>query len=131
MKSREPLIRAKRFKIDDARRRLAQIDTMIAEFDRMAAELDRDIAAEEARSGITDHRHFAYPPIAAAARQRRDNLARSAGDLRVQRDEALDALSDAEAQLQLAEAAGERERLAEGEALERRLAWRQGEGARI
>ncbi|TCT00526.1 flagellar export protein FliJ [Aquabacter spiritensis] len=131
MKSREPLIRAKRFQTEDARRRLAQIDGMIAEFDRMSNELERDIATEEARSGIADPKHFAYPPLAAAARQRRDNLARSIQDLRGQRDEARDAVSEAEAQLQLAEAAGERERASEAEAMERRAAWRQGEPARL
>ncbi|MBP2151520.1 flagellar export protein FliJ [Xanthobacter autotrophicus DSM 597] len=110
MKSRDPLIRAKRFQIDDARRRLAQIDTMIAEFERMAQELDRDIAAEEARSGITDPRHFAYPPLALAARNRRDNLRRSADDLKVQQDEAKATLAEAEADLALVEAAGEMDR---------------------
>lgn len=131
MKSREPLIRAKRFKIDDARRRLAQIDTMIGEFDRMASEMERDIAAEEQRSGITDPRHFAYPPLAASARARRENLVRSADDLRVQRAEAQAVYDEAQAELVLAEAAGERERALEGEAIERRAAWRQGEPARI
>ena len=110
MKSRDPLIRAKRFQIDDARRRLAQIDTMIAEFERMAQELDRDIAAEEARSGITDPRHFAYPPLALAARNHRDNLRRSADDLKVQQDEAKATLAEAEADLALVEAAGEMDR---------------------
>lgn len=129
MKSRESLLRARRFQTEDARRRLAQIDTMVAEFDRMVAELDRDVAAEESRSGITDPRHFAYPPLAAAARQRRENLARSADDLRSQRDEAREALTEAEAQLQLAEAAGERERTTDG--LERRASWRHSEPARI
>ncbi len=131
MKSREPLIRAKRFKIEDARRRLAQIDTMVTEFDRMAAELERDIGAEEQRSGITDPRHFAYPPLAVAARQRRENLVRSADELRVQRAEAQAAFNEAEAELVLAEAAGERERAAEADVIERRAAWRQGEPARI
>ncbi|TDT92587.1 hypothetical protein DFO45_3345 [Azorhizobium sp. AG788] len=130
MKSREPLIRAKRFKIEDARRRLAQIDTMIAEFDRMASELERDIAAEEQRSGITDPKHFAYPPLAASARQRRENLVRSADELRGQRAEAQAAFDEAEAELGLVEAAGERER-GDGEPIERRAAWRQGEPARL
>ncbi|MEW6257998.1 MAG: flagellar export protein FliJ, partial [Pseudomonadota bacterium] len=93
------------------------------------ADLDRDVAAEEARSGINDPRHFAYPPLAAAARQRRANLAQSVQELRQQRDEAHEAFVEAEAQLQLAEAAGERERA--GEALERRGTWRQGEPARL
>lgn len=110
MKSRDPLIRARKFQIDDARRRLVQIETMIAEFERMAGELDRDIAAEEARSGITDPRHFAYPPLALAARTRRDNLRHSADELKTQQDDARTLLTEAEADLALVEAAGEMDR---------------------
>ena len=36
MKSRETLIRLKKFQVDEKRRKVAQIETMIAEFDRMA-----------------------------------------------------------------------------------------------
>ena len=54
MKSRDTLIRLKRFQVDDKRRRVAQIEMMIAEFDRMAADLDREIAMEEQKAGITD-----------------------------------------------------------------------------
>jgi flagellar export protein FliJ len=88
MKSRETLIRLKRFQADERRRRIAQIETMIAEFTRMVAELDREIATEEARAGISDPTHFAYPTYARAAVQRRDNLKRSAGELRSELDEA-------------------------------------------
>ena len=37
MKSRETLIRLKRFQVDERRRRVAQIEMMIAEFERIAA----------------------------------------------------------------------------------------------
>lgn len=131
MKSREALIRAKRFQIEDARRRVEQIETMVAEFGRMAAELDRDIAAEERRSGVTDPKHFAYPPLALAARQRRDNLLRSADELKAQRDDARAILANAESDLSLAEIAGERERTVTGEAQQRRGTWRPGEPARM
>ena len=76
MKSRETLIRLKRFQVDEKRRRVLQIEAMIAEFGRMAADLDREIAAEEHRAGISDPAHFAYPTYAKAAMQRRDNLRR-------------------------------------------------------
>ena len=88
MKSRDALMRLKRFQVDEKRRRLSQIETMIAEFKRMAGELDREIAAEESRAGITDRAHFAYPTYARAALQRRDNLLQSAQDLEGQREEA-------------------------------------------
>ena len=88
MKSRETLIRLKRFQVDEKRRRVAQIEMMIAEFDRMAAELNREIAAEEQKAGISDPAHFAYPTYAKAAMQRRDNLKRSADELAGQLEDA-------------------------------------------
>lgn len=88
MKPRETLTRLRRLQIDETRRRVAQIETMIAEFSAMARELDRDIAMEEQRAGISDVTHFAYPTYARAARTRRDNLKRSAEELMGQLDEA-------------------------------------------
>jgi len=84
MKSRETLIRLKKFQVDEKRRKVMQIEGMIAEFDRMAADLDREILAEQERAGIHDPAHFAYPTYAKAAMQRRENLKRSADELKVQ-----------------------------------------------
>jgi len=88
MKSRDTLIRLKRFQAEERRRRVVQIETMVAEFSRMAAELDREIAVEEQRSGNANPSHFAYSTYARAARARRDNLKHSADELRGQLDEA-------------------------------------------
>ena len=41
MKSRETLIRLKKFQVGEKRRKVAQIEMMIAEFDRMAGDLER------------------------------------------------------------------------------------------
>src|SRR5215468_7387680 len=67
MKSRETLIRLKKFQVDEKRRKVVQIEGMIAEFDRMAADLDREITVEQDRAGIHDPAHFAYPTYAKAA----------------------------------------------------------------
>jgi flagellar export protein FliJ len=88
MKSRDSLVRLKRFHVEEKRRRVMQIETMISEFARMATDLDREIAVEEQRAGITDMTHFAYPTYARAARARRDNLLRSTDELKGQLDEA-------------------------------------------
>ena len=95
MKSRDNLLRLKRFQVEERRRRVAQIEIMIAEFSRMATELDREIAVEEQRAGISDVAHFAYPTYARAARARRDNLHHSAEELKTQIDEAKAALEEA------------------------------------
>lgn len=90
MKSRDHLIRLKRFQVEERRRRVQQIEAMIAEFHRMSTDLDREIAGEETRSGISDPNHFAYPTYARAAGVRRDNLKRSADELKGQLTDARD-----------------------------------------
>jgi flagellar export protein FliJ len=109
MKSREGLIRLKRFHVEEKRRRVSQIETMIAEFDRMAKDLDDQIRSEQERSGIHDAGHFAYPTFAKAAMQRRDNLTASAGELREQLAAAKAAFDEATAELAKAEAIAERD----------------------
>src|ERR1043165_3720634 len=84
MKARETLIRLRKSQADEKRPRVAQIESMVADFDRMAAELDREIATEQDRAGIHDPTHFAYPTYAKAAIARRDNLKRSADELKGQ-----------------------------------------------
>jgi len=113
MKSRDSLIRLKRFQVDEKRRRVAQIDMMIADFGRMAADLEREIALEEQKSGISDPNHFAYSTYARAATQRRDNLRRSAQELQGQLDDAKAALGLAVEELNRAESLEDRERSAE------------------
>jgi flagellar export protein FliJ len=103
MKSRENLVRLKRFQVNEKRRQMLQLDMMIAEFDRMASELDIQIAAEERKSGITDISHFAYPTFAKAARIRRDNLKNSQSDLAQQKKAVESLLAEAEAELSKAE----------------------------
>ncbi len=88
MKSRDTVLRLKRFQVDEKRRRVAQIEFMISDFERMASELDREIQIEEQRAGISDKAHFAYPTYARAAMQRKENLLRSADDLRGQLQDA-------------------------------------------
>jgi flagellar protein FliJ len=109
MKSRETLIRLKKFQVDEKRRKVAQIEAMIAEFDRMAADLDREIKAEQDRAGIHDPSHFAYPTYAKAAMTRRENLKRSTGELRTQLDDAQAALGEAFEEMKKVEMLDERD----------------------
>jgi flagellar export protein FliJ len=115
MKSRETLIRLKRFQVDERRRRVAQIEAMIAEFERIATELEREIKVEQDRAGIQDPNHFAYPTYAKAAIARRDNLKRSAEDLKLQLEEAKTALADAFDDMKKVELLDERDQMRERE----------------
>jgi len=109
MKSRETLIRLKKFQVDEKRRRVAQIEGMIAEFERMGTDLEREIKTEQDRAGIHDPGHFAYPTYAKAAIQRRENLKQSADELKVQLDGAKDALAEAFEELKKVELLDERD----------------------
>ncbi len=95
MKLQETLIRLKRFQVEEKRRRVAQIESMVAEFSKIARELEQEVAIEEQRAGIFDTAHFAYPTYARAARTRRDNLNRSAAELMTQLEDARGRLEDA------------------------------------
>ena len=99
MKSRDTIVRLKRFHLEEKRRRVRQIEMMLAEFARMTADLDREIANEEKRAGITDPAHFAYPTYARAASVRRDNLKSSISELLAQIEEAKAAQEEAQAEL--------------------------------
>jgi len=109
MKSRETLIRLKKFQVDEKRRKVAQIEAMIAEFDRIAGDLDREIKSEQDRAGIHDPGHFAYPTYAKAAITRRENLKRSADELKTQLDDAKASLGEAFEELKKVEMLDERD----------------------
>ncbi len=109
MKSRDTLLRLKRFQLDEKRRKVAQLEMMIAEFDRMAADLEREIQNEEQKARISDPTHFAYPTYARAAMVRRDNLRDSANNLKSQLDEARAAVEEAFEELKKVETLDNRE----------------------
>ncbi|MCB1508246.1 MAG: flagellar export protein FliJ [Hyphomicrobiaceae bacterium] len=109
MKSRESLIRLKRFQVDEKRRTLSQIERMMADFERMAAELDREVEIEQQKAGVTDVAHYAYPTYAKAAAARRDNLRESAENLKGQLEQAQNDLAEAVEELKKVELLEERD----------------------
>src|SRR5690242_17248938 len=113
MKSRDTLIRLKKFQVDEKRRRVAQIESMIADFQRMSVDLEREIETEQERAGINDPTHFAYPTYAKAAIQRRENLTRSADELRIQLEDAKGLLAEAFEELKKVELLDERDQARE------------------
>ena len=118
MKSRDALIRLKRFDVEEKRRKVADIEAMISEFNHMAVDLDRQITIEQERAGISDVNHYAYPTFAKAALQRRNNLTASAADLAAKLAAAKGELDEASEDLKkielLEERDAERTRLEQG-----------------
>lgn len=116
MKSRDSLIRLKRFQSDEKRRQVSQLEMMIAEFMRMIGDLDDQIHAEQSRTGVHDVTHYAYPTFAKAAMVRRDNLKVSVRDLEDKLELARDELAEAVEELKKVELMEERDQVRERDA---------------
>ncbi len=111
MKNREGLLKLKKFNVDEKRRQVTQIETMLSDFDRMAEDLENQIIQEQKRVGIDDISHFAYPTFARAAAQRRDNLKHSTEELKSQLEKAQDELTEAVSELKKIELLDERDQI--------------------
>ena len=109
MRSRESLLRLHRFRTEDKRRQVADIDSMIQDFMRKYDDLDAQVKFEESRNGVSDPNHFNYSLSAKAARGRRDNLMRSIAELKDQLNDAQSALEEEEQELRRAELLVEKE----------------------
>jgi flagellar export protein FliJ len=103
MKSRESVLRLKRFQVQEKARQVAQIETMISQFQSMADDLVSQIAYEEKKTGITDTSHFAYSTFAKAAQLRHENLQISVQDLQDQKAAAKLALEEVQEELKKVE----------------------------
>jgi hypothetical protein len=80
--------------VADLKRRIPTLKRLIADCDRLAADLDQEVRNEEHRVKIHDPAHSAYSIYARATASRRDNLRRSAGELRAHLAQAEKALVD-------------------------------------
>src|SRR4029450_1094802 len=109
MKSRDAVIRLKRFEVEEKRRKVAEIEAMIGDFNHMAFDLDPPIPVQAEPAGITDVNHYAYPTFAKAAIQRRNNLTASAADLQARLAAARGELDEACAELRKMELLEERD----------------------
>src|ERR1700730_17412300 len=82
MKSGEAALARSRFEVDEAARKVADLEHTIRDLDEgKAADLDRQLRAEEQHVRIKDPTHFAYSSFAHSARMRRDKLLSSVADL--------------------------------------------------
>ena len=84
---------------------------MLATLERTAVELEREVKVEQHRGSIRDASHFAYLSYAKGAAQRRENLKRSADDLKTELDVAKSELADALNELQILKLREERRQM--------------------
>lgn len=109
MRSRDSLLRLHRFRTEDIRRQVADMDLMIQDLMRKHDDLDAHVKAEEARTGISDPNNVNYSMAAKSVRGRRDNILRTVAELRDQHEAMKDKLKDEESELRKVELLVEKE----------------------
>ena len=109
MRSRESLLRLNRFKVEDCRRQVADMDMMINDLMRKHDDLDAHVKFEEQRTGVSDIKNVNYSMAAKSVRGRRDNTLSTVAELRDQHEAMIERLKDAEADLRKVEMLVEKE----------------------
>src|SRR6202167_4901643 len=74
MKRTNTLIRLRRFRVDELKRRLATLDGMKADAERKLADLEDSVTREKQRAGDSDIGRLAFPSFLKSIESRRENL---------------------------------------------------------
>lgn len=85
MKRRDTLLRLKRFRVDDLKRRMATLDGMKADLERKLADLEESVARERQRANDSDIGRLAFPSFLRSIDARRGNLKSTLGELERER----------------------------------------------
>jgi flagellar protein FliJ len=109
MRSRESLLRLNRFRVEDCRRQVADMDLMIQDLMRKHDDLDNHVKFEEQRTGVSDVNNVNYSMAAKSVRGRRDNILKTVAELRDQHEAMIEKLKEAEADLRKVELLVEKE----------------------
>lgn len=70
----DTLLRLKRFRVDEMKRRMAAIDAMKADLERKLSDLDDNVTREKQRAGDSDIGRLAFPSFLRSIETRRENL---------------------------------------------------------
>ncbi len=109
MRSRESLLRLNRFRVEDCRRQVSDMDLMIQDLMRKHDDLDNHVKFEEQRTGVSDVNNVNYSMAAKSVRGRRDNILATVAELRDQHEAMVERLKEAEADLRKVEMLVEKE----------------------
>src|SRR3954466_13116475 len=91
----DTLLRLKRFRVDEMKRRIASIDAMKADLERKLTDLDDNVAREKQRAGDSDIGRLAFPSFLRSIDARRENLRTSLKDIEREYAQAQTDLADA------------------------------------
>src|ERR1700759_587666 len=107
MKRGDTLMRVKRFRVDDLKRRLATLDGMKADLDRKLADLEESVAREKQRANDSDIGRLAFPSFLRSIDVRRENLKATLKEIERERAQCQDDLAAAYQDLKSLELANE------------------------
>ena len=115
MNRTDTLLRLKRFRVDEMKRRIAAIDSMRADLEHKLADLDENVAREKQRAGDSDIGRRAFPSFLRSIDARRENLRNTLKEIEREHATALIDLNNAFQDLKALEFATEQQakRLAE------------------
>jgi len=85
MKRQDTLLRLRRFRVDDLKRRMATLDGMKADVERKLADLEDSVARERQRAGDTDIGRLAFPSFLRSIEIRREKLRETLKDIERER----------------------------------------------
>jgi flagellar FliJ protein len=85
MKRRDTLMRLKRFRVDELKRRMATLDAMKADAEKKLADLEDSVARERQRANDTDIGRLAFPSFLRSIEARRENLRATVRDVERER----------------------------------------------
>src|ERR1700759_4476328 len=74
MKRGDTLMRLKRFRVDDLKRRMGTLDNMKADLERKLSDLEESVAREKQRANDSDIGRLAFPSFLRSIDVRRENL---------------------------------------------------------
>jgi flagellar export protein FliJ len=118
MKRQDTLLRLKRFRVDELKRRMATLDGMKSDVERKLADLEESVARERQRAGDSDIGRLAFPSFLKSIEIRREKLRETLKDIERERAACQNDLASAFQDLKSLEFATEQQekRLAEIEA---------------
>ena len=105
----DTLLRLKRFRVDEMKRRIASIEAMKVDLERKLTDLDDNVAREKLRAGDSDIGRLAFPSFLRSIDARRENLRTTLKDIEREHATAHNDLSDAFQDLKSLEVATEQQ----------------------
>jgi flagellar export protein FliJ len=87
MKRRDSLLRLKRFRVEDLKRRIATLDEMKADLEKKLGDLDDAVTRERNRANDSDIGRLAFPSFVQSIDVRRKNIRTTMADLERERSQ--------------------------------------------